>query len=71
LFFGWRIFREPGFYDGEVATYNRRISDFMPTQFLYTLYNTAKDARYDATFLSQFYAVKDDKLGTTTIKKVI
>lgn len=69
LFFGWRIFREPGFYDGEVATYNRRISDFMPTQFLYTLYNTAKDARYDATFLSQFYAVKDDKLGTATIKK--
>ena len=35
--FGWRIFREPGFFDGESAIYNRRVSDFMPTQFLYTL----------------------------------
>ena len=69
LFFGWRIFREPGFYDGEYATYSRRVSDFMPTQFLYTLYNTAKDTRYDGTFLSQFYAVRDDKLGTAEIKK--
>jgi hypothetical protein len=69
LFFGWRIFREAGFFDGETATYGRRISDFMPTQFLYTLYNTSKDARYDATFQSQFYAVKDDKLGSAVIKK--
>ena len=68
LFFGWRIFREPGFYDGEYAVYSRRVSDFMPTQFLYTLYNTAKDTRYDGTFLSQFRAVKDDKLGSQVIK---
>ncbi|QHV94307.1 RagB/SusD family nutrient uptake outer membrane protein [Spirosoma endbachense] len=68
-FLGWRIFREPGFYDGETTLYNRRTSDFMPTQFLYTLYDTRKDARYDGTFLSQFYAVQDAKLGTATVKK--
>lgn len=59
LHFGWRIWRERGFAE-EAANYNRRLSDFMPTQFLYTLYNTAKDSRYDATFLSQFYATRDD-----------
>ncbi len=67
--FGWRIFYEPGFYEGETAIYNKRISDFMPTQYLYTLYNTTLDARYDATFLSQFYATKDAVNGGTTIKK--
>jgi hypothetical protein len=69
LHFGWRIFREPGFEEGERALYNRKMSDFMPTQFLYTLYNTAKDARYDGTFLSRFYAVKDAQMGTSVIKK--
>jgi hypothetical protein len=69
IHFGWRIFREKGFFEGTEPTYNRRISDFMPTQFLYTLYNTAKDNRYDATFLSRFNAVKDDVLGTSVIKK--
>ena len=59
LHFGWRIWRERGFAE-ESANYNRRLSDFMPTQFLYTLYNTTKDSRYDATFLSQFYATRDD-----------
>ncbi|MBD2700505.1 RagB/SusD family nutrient uptake outer membrane protein [Spirosoma sp. BT702] len=61
ILFGWRYWREKGF-DEVTATkdYNRRRSDFMPTQFLYTLYNTAKDARYDVTFLSQLYATKDD-----------
>lgn len=60
ILFGWRYFREAGF--DEVAglkDYNRRRSDFMPTQFLYTLYNTAKDSRYDATFISQLRAVKE------------
>lgn len=68
VLFGWRIFREKGFYDGEIALYNRRLSDFMPTQYLYTLYNTVKDSRYDGTFLSRFNAVKDDVLGTATVK---
>ncbi|MES2276556.1 MAG: RagB/SusD family nutrient uptake outer membrane protein [Bacteroidota bacterium] len=57
IFLGWRIYKEPGFTEGDL-TYSRRIADFMPTQYLYTLYNTTKDARYDGTFLSQFYAVQ-------------
>jgi hypothetical protein len=68
ILFGWRLFREPGFAE-EAANYNRRISDFMPTQFLYTLYNTVADSRYDGTFLSQFYATKDAVAGSMVIKK--
>lgn len=68
ILFGWRLFREPGFAE-EAANYNRRVSDFMPTQFLYTLYNTVKDSRYDATFLSRFNATKDAASGTMNIKK--
>lgn len=68
ILFGWRLFREPGFTQ-EAANYNRRVSDFMPTQFLYTLYNTAKDNRYDATFLSRFYATLDAVPGGMNIKK--
>lgn len=68
ILFGWRIFREPGFAE-EAINYNRRVSDFMPTQFLYTLYNTVKDSRYDGTFLSRFFATKDAVSGTANIKK--
>lgn len=66
---GWNLAAEPGFYNGEYLEYNGRISDFMPTQFLYTLYNTVKDTRYDVTFLSKFYATKDDVLGSSVIHK--
>ncbi|SEN28225.1 Starch-binding associating with outer membrane [bacterium A37T11] len=66
ILFGWRYWRESGFdVTSGTTTYNRRISDVMPTQFLYSLYNTKKDARYDATFLSKLYATMDDG----TIKK--
>ena len=58
VLFGWRIWRELGFAE-EAVNYNRRLSDFMPTQFLYTLYNTTKDSRYDGTFLSRYFATKD------------
>lgn len=68
VLFGWRIWRELGFAE-EAANYNRRLSDFMPTQFLYTLYNTTKDSRYDGTFLSKFYATKDASSGSASIKK--
>lgn len=68
VLFGWRIWREAGFFE-ETAVYNRRLSDFMPTQFLYTLYNTARDARYDGTFLSRFYATRDAVAGSMNIKK--
>jgi starch-binding outer membrane protein, SusD/RagB family len=61
ILFGWRYWREKGFDEvSALKDYNRRRSDFMPTQFLYTLYNTTKDARYDVTFLSQLRATKDD-----------
>lgn len=61
ILFGWRYWREKGFDEVTgLQDYNRRISNFMPTQFLYTLYNTTEDARYDATFLSQLYATKAD-----------
>lgn len=68
ILFGWRLFREPGFTQ-EAANYNRRVSDFMPTQFLYTLYNTTKDSRYDATFLSRYSATLDVASGSMNIKK--
>ena len=68
ILFGWRVWREPGFLE-EAPVYNRRQSDFMPTQFLYTLYNTTKDSRYDATFLSRFFALKDAVSGSMNIKK--
>lgn len=68
VLFGWRQWREAGFHE-ETEIYNRRLSDFMPTQFLYTLYNTEKDARYDVTFLSKFYATKDDMEGNSPINK--
>jgi hypothetical protein len=61
ILFGWRYWRERGFDEVTgLRDYNRRISNFMPSQFLYTLYNTTKDSRYDATFLSRFYATKTD-----------
>ncbi|MFD1768783.1 RagB/SusD family nutrient uptake outer membrane protein [Sphingobacterium suaedae] len=68
VLFGWRVWREPGFFE-ETTVYNRRLSDFMPTQFLYTLYDTKKDARYDGTFLSRFAATKDDVIGSQQVKK--
>lgn len=61
ILFGWRYWREKGFDEVTgLKDYNRRISNFMPTQFLYTLYNTSKDSRYDATFLNRLYATKTD-----------
>ncbi len=35
-------------------------NQFMPTQFLYSLYDTSVDSRYDATFKSEFYATRAD-----------
>ena len=42
------------------TTYNWHKPQFTPTQFLYSLYNTDSDSRYDVTFLSEYYATKDD-----------
>jgi hypothetical protein len=68
ILFGWRLFKEPGFAEGD-QVYGRRIADVMPTQYLYTLYNTSKDARYDGTFLSQFNAVQNATLNGKPVTK--
>ncbi len=57
---GWELWtKEPGF-ERENPTYNWKKSQFTPTQFLFTLFNTSLDSRYDGTFLSTFYATIDD-----------
>ncbi|MGS2764345.1 RagB/SusD family nutrient uptake outer membrane protein [Sinomicrobium sp. M5D2P9] len=57
---GWELWtKEPGF-ERENPTYNWKKSQFMPTQFLYSLFNTSMDSRYDVTFLSTFYATTND-----------
>lgn len=57
---GWELWtKEPGF-ERENPTYNWKKSQFMPTQFLYSLFDTSVDSRYDITFLSTFYATVDD-----------
>lgn len=38
------------------STYNRQQPHYVPTRFLSTLYNPDLDARYDVTFLREFYA---------------
>lgn len=58
---GWELWtKEPGF-ERENPTYNWKKSQFMPTQFLYSLFNTSVDSRYEDTFLSTFYATTDDE----------
>ena len=49
-----------GFEQGNLK-YGWKKNQFMPTQFLYSLYNTTADSRYDATFKSEFYATKADE----------
>jgi hypothetical protein len=68
ILFGWRLYKEPGFSEGD-QTYGRRIADYMPTQYLYTLYNTTKDTRYDGTFLSQFNAIQNATLNGKAVTK--
>lgn len=59
--FGFKIYDKvpSGFVIGN-TTYNWQKNQFMPTQFLYSLYNTSIDSRYDATFKSEFYATESD-----------
>jgi hypothetical protein len=57
---GWELWtKESGFERGN-TTYNWKKSQFTPTQFLYSLFSTNTDSRYDVTFLSEFYATTDD-----------
>jgi hypothetical protein len=60
VYWGWELWMyEPGF-EWLNTTYNNHISQFMPTQFLYSLFNTNNDSRYDVTFKSSFNATIDD-----------
>lgn len=63
--FGFELWSKvvSGFEQGNL-TYGWKKNQFMPTQFLYSLFNTSADSRYDATFKSEFYAtVADESIG--------
>lgn len=63
---GWELWTKEAGFERENPTYNWKKSQFTPTQFLYTLFNTSQDSRYDVTFLSEFHATVDDaSLGIT------
>ncbi len=58
--FGWETWTKiSGGFERENPTYNWKKSQFTPTQYLYSLFNTNIDSRYDVTFLSKFYATTD------------
>lgn len=55
--FGWETWIHGGAgFERENPTYNWKKTQFMPSQFLYSLFNTSIDSRYDATFLSSVNA---------------
>lgn len=59
--FGFELWTKvvSGFEIGN-TTYGWKKNQFMCTQFLYSLFNTGIDSRYDDTFKSEFYATKAD-----------
>ncbi len=57
--FGWLLNeKELGFAFGDLA-YPLQYPQFTPSKFLYGLFNTSLDSRYDATFQSEYYATVD------------
>lgn len=57
--FGWLLAdKEIGFAFGDLQ-YPLQYPQFMPNQFLFGLFNTSMDSRYDATFNSVIYATAD------------
>lgn len=63
--FGFELWNKvmSGFEQGN-TTYGWKKNQFMPTQFLFSLFDTSKDSRYDATFKSEFYATRaDNEIG--------
>lgn len=66
--FGFELWKKVngGFEIGN-TTYGWKKNQFMPTQFLYSLYDTSMDSRYDATFKSEFYAtISEASIGLKT-----
>jgi hypothetical protein len=59
VLWGWELWLYESGFDYANPYYNNHESQFMPTQFLYSLFNTNIDSRYDATFKSTFYATTD------------
>lgn len=59
ILFGWELWMYESGFDWLNPTYNNHESQFMPTQFLYSLFNTNNDSRYDVTFKSSFNATID------------
>ena len=43
------------------SRYGYHENQFMPTQFLYSLFNTSVDSRYDVNFTSEYYATMPDE----------
>ena len=43
------------------SRYGYHDNQFMPTQFLYSLFNTSVDSRYDVNFTSEYYATMPDE----------
>lgn len=65
--FGWIVTdKVSGFAFGDLA-YPQQFPQFTPSQFLYRLYNTSIDSRYDGTFNSEYYATAD--IPASGIKK--
>lgn len=57
--FGWLLNdKEIGFAFGDLQ-YPLQYPQFMPSHYLFGLYNTSIDSRYDATFNSELYATAD------------
>lgn len=58
--FGWELWTKiTSGFEVYNLTYNWHKPQFTPTQFLYSLYDTDVDSRYDVTFLSEYYATID------------
>jgi hypothetical protein len=58
---GWELWTKEAGFERENPTYNWKKSQFTPTQFLFQLFDTSIDSRYDVTFLSEFYATTNDE----------
>lgn len=59
--YGFRIERKvTSGFSAYSYEYGYHDNQFMPTQFLYSLYNTSIDSRYDVTFTSSYYATTAD-----------
>lgn len=56
---GWELWVTEAGFERENPAYNWKKKQFTPTQFLYGLFDTDTDSRYDGTFLSTFYATTD------------